>query len=460
MSLRRRLIAGFLVVAVTLAIADLVVAVMQRNAVIRQLDAQLESARPLAQKIVNQFTQRDPAGDTSVVKGETYVGHLLPSGELVALITPASDPAMRPDISDPAALTTPHTRRTTAGSIDRVRVLAAPLKDGSTAIVAVSMANAVAAAKRAAITMGVAALVVLGVMALVILWVDRLGLRPIDRMTRAADAITGGAIHERIELVDDGTEAARLGAALNTMIDANQASEERLRRFVADASHELRTPLTTLLGYSALHAAGGLTTPAEIDDAMRRINQEASRMTRMVDELLLLARLDEDRPMTLAPVPLDPLIADVVADARIAQPGRPITTRQDPTLVVMADRDHLQQAVAALVSNALRHTDAEVPIAVTVERRGSEARVSVTDTGPGIDPEVVGQLFERFFRVDTGRARSDGGTGLGLSIVAAIVGAHGGRCGVDSEPGAGSTFWLELPLIEQNVRQDEDHDIE
>ncbi len=452
MTLRRRLIAGFLVIAVTLAIADLVVAVIQRKAVLRQLDAQLESARPLAQKIVNQFTQRDPAGDSTVVKGGTYVGHLLPNGELVALVTPASDPTMSPDVSDPSALSSPRTRRTTSGVTGRVRVLAAPLKDGSTAIVAVSTASAAAAAQKAAITMGVAALVVLAVMGLVIAWVNRFGLRPIRRMTDAADAITAGALDSRLEVVDDGTEAARLGAALNTMIDANRASQERLRNFVADASHELRTPLTTLLGYSALYEAGGLATADEVNDAMARMGREAARMARMVDDLLLLARLDEAGESVLVPVDRSGVLTDVASDARIVQPEREISVVCPESFSVMADRDHLLQAVTAYVGNALRHTEPTTVLVISAEQRGTQVRIAVADRGEGIDPKVIDHVFERFYRSDTGRARSSGGTGLGLAIVSAIVDEHGGRCGVDSEQGVGSTFWIELPLLEQRIR--------
>jgi len=452
MTLRRRLIAGFLVIAVTLAIADLVVAVIQRNTVVRQLDAQLESARPLAQKIVNQFAQRDPAGDGTVVKGGTYVGHLLPSGELIALITPASDPTMSPDVSDRSKLSSPRTRRTTSGNTERVRVLAAPLKDGSTAIVAVSAASSAAAARKAAITMGLAALVVLAMMALVIVWVDRFGLQPIQRMTDAADAITAGALDSRIEVTDDGTEAARLGAALNTMIDSNRASQQRLRTFVADASHELRTPLTTLMGYSALYEAGGLTTADEVHDAMARMGREAVRMSRMVDDLLLLARLDEAGASVLVPVDLRGVLSDVASDARVVQPGREISVVCPESFSVMADRDHLFQAVTAYVSNALRHTEPTTVLVISAEQRGSMARIAVTDHGEGIDPIIVGHVFERFFRVDTGRVRSSGGAGLGLAIVAALVDAQNGRCGVDSELGHGSTFWIELPLQEQQIR--------
>jgi two-component system OmpR family sensor kinase len=452
MTLRRRLIAGFLAIAVTLAIADLVVAVIQRNTVVRQLDAQLESARPLAQKIVNQFAQRDPGGDATVVKGGTYVGHLLPSGELIALITPASDPTMSPDVSNPSALSSPRTRRTTSGVTQRVRVLAAPLKDGSTAIVAVSAASSAAAARKAAITMGVAALVVLAVMGLVIAWVNRFGLLPIRRMTDAADAITAGALDSRIEVIDNDTEAARLGNALNTMIDTNRASQERLRRFVADASHELRTPLTTLLGYSALYEAGGFTTADEISDAMARMGREAARMARMVDDLLLLARLDEAGASVLVPVDLRGVLTDVASDAHVVQPQREILLVCPEPFLVMADRDHLLQAVTAYVSNALRHTEPSTDLVISAEQLGSVVRIAVSDRGEGIDPSVIDHVFERFYRSDTGRARSSGGTGLGLAIVASIVDEHGGRCGVDSEPGVGSTFWIELPLLEQRIR--------
>jgi two-component system OmpR family sensor kinase len=271
-------------------------------------------------------------------------------------------------------------------------------------------------------------------------------------MARAADASAQGDLSRRVQHPGEQTEAGRLGIALNTMLEriedafrAREASEEKVRRFAADASHELRTPLTSIRGYAELWRAGALRGEEELAEAMRRMEQEASRMGRLVEDLLLLARLDQRRPLDRVPVRLDQLAADAVADARAVEPDRPIELDAKP-VTVEGDEMRLRQVVTNLLANVRDHTPALTPVSLSVAAEGGRARLVVNDDGPGLRPEVAAKVFERFYRADPARARAGGGTGLGLSIVAAIVESHGGAAGVTSEPGRGTRFSVDLPL--------------
>jgi two-component system, OmpR family, sensor kinase len=251
-----------------------------------------------------------------------------------------------------------------------------------------------------------------------------------------------------------GTESGVLAVALNTMLgnlaeafEERAASEARLRRFVADASHELRTPVTTIRGYAELYRHGGLTDRAALDDAMRRTEQEAARIGRLVEDMLSLARLDEQRPLTVRPVDLTALARDAASDARATAPDRPITVDAGTTpIVIDGDEDRLRQVIANVVGNALVHTEPSVPITIRVERDSASVTLSVDDEGQGMPAEVAERVTERFFRADPSRSRHRGGTGLGLSIVDAAVSAHGGVVAVESEPGRGTTVRLTMPL--------------
>jgi two-component system OmpR family sensor kinase len=226
-----------------------------------------------------------------------------------------------------------------------------------------------------------------------------------------------------------------------------QASENRLRRFVADASHELRTPLTSVRGYAELFRRGAAERPDDLANAMRRIEAESARMGVLVDDLLLLAQLDQGRPLEQEPVDIAALVQELVADARAIEPGRTMTLEADDDLEVRGDDARLRQAVGNLLANARAHCPPEASVAVSVRRRGEEAVIEVSDEGPGIDPADLDRVFERFFRSDPSRTRASGGTGLGLSIVASIAEAHGGRAEVSSTVGQGSSFRVVLPLI-------------
>jgi two-component system OmpR family sensor kinase len=295
-----------------------------------------------------------------------------------------------------------------------------------------------------------------GVVVLLVLatWlVVRRGLRPLDRMGETARAIAGGELGRRVSPADPTTEVGRLGLALNTMLGRLEAAfgqraavEQRLRQFVADASHELRTPLTSMRGYAELARRNPGMDPEELEAALSRIESEARRMGVLIDDLLLLARLDQGRPLERAPVDLEGLVVDACSDARVSDPGRTITTRVAAPLFVPGDEPRLRQVLANLLRNAVVHTAPGTPVEVVLSEQAGWALIEVVDHGPGIPPAARSRIFERFHRADPERSRDQGGSGLGLSIVAAVVAAHGGRVGVADTPGGGATFRIDLPL--------------
>jgi two-component system, OmpR family, sensor kinase len=284
------------------------------------------------------------------------------------------------------------------------------------------------------------------------LWVVRLSLRPLDAIGATAAAIAGGELSRRIERADDRTEVGRLGLALNAMLaqieaafKAREASERKLRRFVADASHELRTPLTAVRAYAELFTRGAATRPDDLERSMTGITRESERMSLLVDDLLLLARLDEGRPLVQEPVALEEIVHEAVETARMVDPERPLEVELEP-LAVVGDRDRLRQIVDNLLANVRAHTAPATPVQVRLVREGSYARITVADSGPGMTEEQAAHVFERFYRADESRARASGGVGLGLSIVAAVAEAHGGAVSVDSTLGKGSVFHIDIPL--------------
>jgi two-component system, OmpR family, sensor kinase len=231
-------------------------------------------------------------------------------------------------------------------------------------------------------------------------------------------------------------------------MDEQRASEEALRRFLADASHELRTPLTSIRGYAELFRRGARDDPEDTALAMRRIEQESQRMGVLVDDLLFLARSGHGRPIEHDPVDLARVAADAVHDAVAVDPSRAITLEAPPTLEVAGDEARLRQVLANLLGNALAHTPSGTPVTVGLRNGGGWAELWVTDSGPGLTDQETARVFDAFYRVDPARerTRSEGrGTGLGLAIVAAIAEAHGGTASVESEPGRGATFTVRLP---------------
>jgi two-component system, OmpR family, sensor kinase len=334
----------------------------------------------------------------------------------------------------------------------RYRVRAVRARDGTVAILARSLDDVDATLRRLLVIMLLVSAAVLGALAVLGLWVVRLGLRPLDAIGATAAQIAAGDLSRRVERAESRTEVGRLGLALNAMLEriesafrAQEASERKLRRFVADASHELRTPLAGVRSYAELFERGADRRPDDLARAMAGITRESERMSLLVDDLFLLARLDEGRPLAREPVALERVVEEAVETARAVEPGRPYSLETEPAEVV-GDRDRLRQVVDNLLSNVRAHTPPGAPVAVRVARRNGAAVVEVADSGPGIDPDEADRVFERFYRTDETRARATGGVGLGLSIVAAVAKAHGGSASAESEPGSGATFRIALPL--------------
>jgi len=288
----------------------------------------------------------------------------------------------------------------------------------------------------------------------VLAWVIiQIGLRPLQRMGAAAGEIAAGDYSRRVEPATQKTEIGRLGLALNAMLAQIEAafaqrtaSEGRLRRFIADASHELRTPLTSIRGYSEMLRRGASDSAHDSDLARRRIEEESVRMSALVDDMLLIARLDQGRPLETKSVDLQVIARDAAADARAVAPQREISVDAPDTVIVAGDDTRLRQVVGNLIRNALVHTPTGTPLEIAVTTVDGTAHLTVADHGSGLKAEDRERIFEPFYRADASRSRDSGGAGLGLSIVNAVVVAHGGRVQVRDTAGGGATFDVELPL--------------
>jgi two-component system OmpR family sensor kinase len=300
---------------------------------------------------------------------------------------------------------------------------------------------------------------VLGLVLIVGWYIIRRDLRPLEQITATAEQISAGDLSRRVGVPDDGSETGRLGHAFDTMLDQIQAafdsqqaalvaqerSESQLRRFVADASHELRTPLTALRGYAELYRAGGLSDADALEQAMARIGSESRRMSALVEDLLLLARLDQGRPLRHDPVRLSALVNDALQDLRALEPERPVEASIEPDVVVSGDEDRLRQVIGNLIANVRVHTPPDARVIVALASADGRATLRVADNGPGIAAEHVDRVFDRFYRADQARSRDRGGSGLGLSIAASVAAAHGGRIAYSDTAGGGATFTLTLP---------------
>jgi signal transduction histidine kinase len=342
------------------------------------------------------------------------------------------------------------------------RVLVKPLPGGRHAVIAFSLDSLSSTVTRLEIADALAGAVAIAVLAGVGLPLVRASLAPLGRIEATAAAIAGGDLSRRVDDPSRRTEVGRLADALNIMLGRIEAaydaraegeaqalrSEDRMRQFVADASHELRTPLTSVRGLAEFGLQqGAAASPGELLRLMSLIQNEAGRMSRLVEDLLVLARFDTGRPLDRRHVDLASIAAQAVQAARIVSPGRPVTLLAggDP-VIVYADEERLRQVIDNLIANAIQHTPPPSPVTVSVTSTTGTGEITVADNGPGMTADQAARVFERFYRTDDARGRARGGTGLGLSIAAALVAAHDGDIAVDTQPGQGAAFHVRLPL--------------
>jgi two-component system, OmpR family, sensor kinase len=463
-SLRARLVAGVVAVAaVGLIILAGVTYAEQRSFQLDRIDQQVHAAVfPLSGMLDSRAPnlpsrptpdsddQHGPGGHDDNFPYGTYGERRDASGRTVAslpLTRFGQAAAEAPSL--PKNLPINKTVSVSAGGT-RYRVLAVPDRyDTGTTVVAVPLRDVDQTLHRLLLVEALVIAAVLAALAAMAYGVVRLGLRPLDRMALTAGKIAGGDLSHRVEPETDRTEVGRLGMALNRMLERledafsrREASEERLRQFLADASHELRTPLSSIRGYAELYRMGAMD---DTDTAMKRIEEEATRMGILVEDLLALARLDEIRDPRRDPVALDALARDAVSDAQATAPDRRITLDAPAVPTVHGDPDQLRQVLANLLRNALVHTPRGTPIEVTLRDRDDGVELVVRDHGHGLPPGDPAQLFERFWRAEGGRERGRAGAGLGLAIVGAIVDEHGGSVTAANATDGGAAFTVRLP---------------
>jgi len=467
MSLRARLLLVTVgLVTLGLLIADVVTYRALSSSLLERVDEQLVQVSQAAASALDPQGFQTPGGPSGPGDGPpagSYAALLDASGTVVRAQSfeyqsgQTEDPPV-PDL--PSGLpgsatggvgtTTFFARAEGGGTGFRVQAIG-PRPNGGTLVVAVPLTEMRETLGRlltieALVTIGVA--LTAGALAL---WLVKVGLRPLETMGRTAGAIAAGDLARRVEPADDTTEIGKLGTSLNAMLaqieaafDERRASEERLRRFVGDASHELRTPITSIRGYAELFRRGANTRPDDLARSMSRIEGEAERMGVLVDDLLLLARLDQGRPLERDEVEVAQVVGDAVDAAKAIDPARVLDADLERPATVVGDAGRLRQVVDNLLENARVHTPAGTPTHVTLRAEDAGVVLRVADEGPGMDAEIATKAFERFTRGDPARARATGGAGLGLAIVAAIVEAHGGSVRfVDADVGA--TIEVRLP---------------
>ncbi|MFI7429608.1 ATP-binding protein [Micromonospora sp. NPDC049836] len=502
--LRVKLVAAVLaLVAVALVVISALTAYFLHNYLIGQVDGELRAASAYLRKVVPELE----AGTARSATLPTDYVVALADDDRAAIV--AYDPNLRVEDLPPIPrdLTgfreqegAPRTVRAEDGR--RWRVLYQELPDGRVLAVGQHITDVDQAVRQLVwidLLVGGAVMIIL---ASVGAGIVRTSLKPLVEIERTAAAIAGGDLTRRVPDPEEGhdcptSELGRLSRALNAMLaqieaaftaraaseaaartaevsardaaaaaQASEArarrSEERMRQFIADASHELRTPLTTIRGFAELYRQGAARQPEQTAGLLRRIEDEAARMGLLVEDLLLLARMDRERPITLAPVELPVLATDAVQAARAVDPDRRIELDIEPgagSLVVLGDDARLRQVIGNLMTNALTHTSTEAAVTLRLRSEpGNLAVVEVADTGPGLTPEQAERVFERFYRVDAARTRRAGGptsTGLGLAIVAALVSAHHGTVEVVQTPGGGATFRVKLPLLPEAAESGE-----
>jgi two-component system OmpR family sensor kinase len=465
MTLRARLVA---ILAALITVGLLVSGILTYSTLDKylfdRLDVQLRNAQPEAIRYFSSiFSEPGPNGEPHHAPDNlpiaVYAVLLDPSGKVldrVAFGSPGGQTVYTPFIPNSLASRSGLflTVRSQESESYKYRMLAQQLPTGATLIVAIPLAETQATLHRLLLIEAIVALAILAAMSLTAWALIRREFAPLDRMTETATEIAGGSLSRRVDEPNAKTEVGQLGRALNMMLErieqafeGRRASEERMRRFLADASHELRTPLTSIRGYAELFRRGAADRPEDLALSMRRIEDEAARMGVLVEELLLLAHVDQTRPMKEVEVDLSALVKDSVEDARARDRQRSLDTKIEEGIVVMGDDDRLLEAIGNLIENAFVHTPPGSPVFIELQREGMDAVVTVADSGQGLSEEALTHAFDRFWRGDPSRARLSGGAGLGLAIVAAVARAHGGSVSAVNRAEGGACFTLRLPFL-------------
>jgi two-component system, OmpR family, sensor kinase len=462
-SLRTRVMAAAaLLVAITSLVTAVLSTTLLRSYLLSRSDAQLQDFAKVASRIVQrQQLQPDSHSRPQTLPTQFLVEVIGANGKIQVPGGPLGSakalPLPEAQLRDTGTPFTATSAGTAGGSW---RVLVERLSGGGHLVIAYSLGDLNSTVTRLEVADALAGAVAVILLALIGLPLMRASLAPLARIEAEAEAIAGGDLSRRIDHPAGNTEVGRLAEALDVMLASIETaylaradgegralrSQERMRRFVADASHELRTPLTSVRGLAEYGLQqGDAATREELLRLMSQITGEADRMSRLVADLLLLARFDTGRPLERRPTDLASLAAEAVQRARVIDPGRPITIEAADPVIIDGDEERLQQVIDNLIGNALRHTPSGSPVAVTVTGGASHADLTVTDHGPGMTKEQASRVFERFYRTDDARTRERGGAGLGLAIAASLAAAHGGEITVDTAPGQGAAFHLRLP---------------
>jgi signal transduction histidine kinase len=462
-SLRVRVMAAAaLLVVLTSLVTGFLGVTLLRSYLLYRSDTQLRSFSSVASSIMSKPDAPLRQNAQQTLPTQYLVEVVGANGKVQATAGPLND-------ADGPALTaaqlrdtgTPFTTTAAHSAGGSWRVVVQPFSGGRYLVTAYSLDDLNSTVTRLEVADAIAGGIAVVLLALVGLPLVRASLLPLARIESTAAAIARGDLSRRIDHPTGNTEVGRLATALDTMLSTVEAayqaraegearavqSEERMRQFAADASHELRTPLTSVQGLAEYGLQQGTAaSQEELLRLMGLIARESGRMGRLVEDLLLLARLDAGRPLERRPADLASIAAEAVQAARLVHPGRRVTLVAAEPVIVLADDERLRQIIDNLLSNAVKHTPDGSPVTVTVTSAAGSGEVSVADAGPGLTRDQAARVFERFYRTDSGRGRARGGTGLGLAIAASLTAAHGGQIGVSTAPGQGATFFVRLPL--------------
>ncbi len=460
MSLRvRLLLATGIAVLCGLIVVDLITFSVVTSSLTQQVDDTLQRAHIPIEQVARSGDTDDWQAIAAIAPG-VFVSIIGPDGTEL-FTTPAIEAGREQDVVDVSALRQDvgtHTVKATDG--DEIRIRIDPIEGRQTLIIGQSLHNVNETRRQLLAVLVFGSLAAIAAAVAVAWWLVGAGLRPLRRVEASAAAITDSALGgHRVPGADQPTEVGNLAAALNAMLDRLQsaseereqtlaevrASESRMRQFVADASHELRTPIAATAAYAELFEHGARDHPADLERAMSGIRNETGRMATLVDDLLLLARLDEQRPLALGRLDFTEIVFAAVDAARMVEPGRPIRIRMSDVVTLEGDSMRLRQVVDNLLANVRAHTPADSPCEVELTADETGVLLSIVDTGPGVGPTELAHLFDRFYRVDDARTRSTGGSGLGLAIVEAIVRAHHGSITAGATDPHGLTVTVRLP---------------